>query len=124
MFYEINSFLANKRIFFYFSDDSKISGSGSESSSGSSRSASSASGSSSMSGSDSDSGSQSDVDVEGPDDVKPAKVGHSDSASSQESHSDSHTATKSRQNHFYTDRQLAKVTSLFHVSTISVGGTE
>ena len=69
-------------------------------------------------------GSQSDVDVEGPDDVKPAKVGHSDSASSQESHSDSHTATKSRQNHFYTDRQLAKVTSLFHVSTISVGGTE
>ena len=104
----------------FFSDDSKGSGSGSDSSSGSSRSASSRSGSGSSS-SDSDSASHSDEDVDvegGPDDVKPAKVGHSDSASSQESQSDSRTATKSRQNHFYTDKQLAKVTSLFRVSTI------
>ena len=59
-----------------------------------------------------------DVDVEGGhDDVKPSKVGHSDSTS-RENYSDSHTATNSRQNHLYTGRQLAKVTSHFHVSTM------
>ncbi len=85
--------------FSFHSEESKASGSEYKSGSGSS-SDSSHSGSSSRSASESEeSDSQSEVDVEKGDDVKPSKVGGYS------------LLLDDRQNHFYTDRQLAKVTS-------------